>query len=189
MTWVRTVPWDEADGTLREAYDWQAERLGEPTEFTMLGSLYPDLVMERLRLYRVVESCPSSLQPVERQLAAFVTSLCNGTTHCSSGLRVKLRELGAARAAVAAIEDTPRSPSTGDRRLDAICAYAAKLTTTPDQMAEEDVGALRDVGLEDLDIVDLNNLVAYYCYINRVANGLGLFTTIPDEHALRALPR
>lgn len=189
MTWVRTIPPGDADGTLREAYDWQAERLGEPTEFTMLGSLYPDLVLERLRLYRVVEGCPSSLAPAERQLAAYVTSLCNGTTHCASGLRVKLRELGADPGVVAGVEAAPRGPATGDPRLDAICAYAAKLTTTPEAMAPADLERLRDVGLDDLDIVDLNNVVAYYCYINRVANGLGLFTEIPDAHALRALPR
>jgi uncharacterized peroxidase-related enzyme len=188
MTWVRIVPPEEAAGTLREAYAWQAERLGEPTEFTMLGSLYPDLVLERLRLYRVVEGCPSSLTPVERQLAAYVTSLCNGTTHCASGLRVKLRELGADADAVAAVDAAPRAPVSGDTRLDAICGYAAKLATAPHEMAEDDVDALRSVGLDDLDIVDLNNLVAYYCYINRVANGLGLFTEIPDDHALRALP-
>ena len=48
---------------LREAYDWQAASLGEPTEFTQLGSLYPELVMERLRLYKVVEGAPSALTP------------------------------------------------------------------------------------------------------------------------------
>ena len=63
MPWITTVSADDATGLLKEAYDWQAERLGEPTEFTMLGSLYPDIVMERLRLYRSVEGCPSSLSP------------------------------------------------------------------------------------------------------------------------------
>jgi uncharacterized peroxidase-related enzyme len=188
MTWLRTIPPGDAEGTLREAYDWQAERLGEPTEFTMLGSLYPDLVLERLRLYRVVEACPSSLAPVERQLAAYVTSLCNGTTHCASGLRVKLHDLDADAAAMAAVEASPHDPATGDRRLDSICQYAAKLATAPATMAEEDVSRLRAVGLDDLDILDLNNVVAYYCYINRVANGLGLFSEIPAAHARRALP-
>ena len=64
--WIDTIAWDLADGVLKEAYDWQAERLGEPTEFTMLGSLYPDIVMERLRLYRAVEGCPSALDARER---------------------------------------------------------------------------------------------------------------------------
>ena len=52
-----------------------------------------------------------------------------------------------------------------------------------------DVDGLRNWGLSDLDVLDLNNIVAYYNYINRVANGLGLFTEIPAEHARRALPR
>ena len=46
--WIATIPWHEADGLLREAYDWQAAKLGEPTEFTQLGSLAPELVMLRL---------------------------------------------------------------------------------------------------------------------------------------------
>ena len=44
MAWIRTIPRNDATGTLKEAYDWQAKRLGEPTEFTQLGSLYPDMV-------------------------------------------------------------------------------------------------------------------------------------------------
>jgi uncharacterized peroxidase-related enzyme len=189
MAWIRVIPHDEADGLLREAYDWQAERLGEPTEFTMVGSLYPELVMERLRLYKVVEECPSALDQVERQLAAYVVSLLNATTHCGSGLRLKLDHLGADDKLIAAVEADPARPVTGDDRLDAICAYAAKLTTEPSRLVEADVVALREVGLDDLDILDLNNLIAYYNYLNRVSNGLGLFGAIPAEHALRAVPR
>ena len=64
MAWIRTIPRSDATGTLKEAYDWQAKRLGEPTEFTQLGSLYPELVMQRLQLYKTVEACPSHLSPI-----------------------------------------------------------------------------------------------------------------------------
>ena len=64
-----------------------------------------------------------------------------------------------------------------------------RLTAEPRTMSAADVDALRAVGLDDLDILDLNNLVAYYSYINRVANGLGLISEIPEAHALRALPQ
>src|SRR4051812_29609948 len=131
MTWVRTIGMQDATGLLREAYDWQAERLGEPTDFTKLGSLYPEIVLERLRLYKAVEGCPSRLDPVERQLAAYVVSLINATTHCGSGLKIKLHELGADPDVVAAVEGSPHDVRTGDARLDAICAYAAKLTIRP----------------------------------------------------------
>jgi uncharacterized peroxidase-related enzyme len=187
--WIDTVDWQDAEGTLKEAYDWQAKSLGEPAEFTRLGSPCPDIVMERLRLYRAVEDCPSGLNPVERQMAAFVTSLLNGTAHCASGLRLKLRSLGTSDAVLDAVEAAPGAAVTGDDRLDAIGAHAAALTRRPQDMAEGDLDALRAHGLTDLDLVDLNNMVAYYNYVNRVVMGLGLRSTLDTTHAAtRAVP-
>jgi uncharacterized peroxidase-related enzyme len=178
MPWIETIAPSEAEGVLREAYDWQARKLGEPAAFTRLGSLYPELVLERLRLYKVVEACPSGLTPIERALAAYVTSTRNGTPHCASGLRLKLAEYG--------VEPVLASD---DPRLGPILAYADKLTTAPATVAPEDVDALRAAGLGDLEILDLNNIVAYYNYINRVANGLGLREPISSaREALGAVP-
>src|SRR5919202_2374990 len=109
MVWIRTIPRGEATGTLKEAYDWQAKRLGEPTEYTQLGSLYPELVMQRLQLYKTVEACPSGLSPVERQMAALVTSALNETPHCTSGLVLKLESLGMPRAFLDRVCDDPRT--------------------------------------------------------------------------------
>lgn len=52
--------------------------------------------------------------------------------------------------------------------------YAEKLTLTPGQMVEADVKMLRKVGFEDVDILDINQIVAYYAYVNRTADGLGV---------------
>jgi uncharacterized peroxidase-related enzyme len=189
MAWIETIGWEESDGELRAAYDWQAASLGEPAEFTMLGSLYPAIVDERLRLYRAVEGCPSDLSQIERQSAALVTSTINGTDHCASGLRLKLASLGLADGVIAAITADPTSVHTGDARFDTILAHAAKLTARPTEMNEADVDALRAVGLSDLDVLDLNNMVAYYNYINRVVMGLGLRSVMSTTHeATRAVP-
>ena len=189
MAWIDTVSWSDAEGPLRDAYDWQAAALGEPAEFTMLGSLYPAIVEERLRLYRTVEHCPSQLTPIERQSAALVTSRLNGTDHCASGLRLKLESLGLAPALLDAIDADPANVTSGDGRLDAICAYAAKLTASPDAVVQDDLDPLREHGLSDLDILDLNNMVAYYAYINRVAMGLGLRSVMTTtRQATSAVP-
>lgn len=189
MSWIAITEWAEAEGQLKDAYDWQAASLGEPAEFTMLGSLYPAIVEERLRLYRAVENCPSSLTPIERQSAAWVTSLLNGTAHCASGLKLKLASLGMDGQAMTSVEDHPESASLDDSRLEAICAHAAKLTSRPTEMTEADVQVLRGHGLDDLDIVDLNNMVAYYNYINRVVMGLGLRSVMTTTHeATSAVP-
>lgn len=189
MVWIDTISWADAEGELRDAYDWQAAALGEPAEFTMLGSLYPPIVEQRLQLYRTVEQCPSGLSAIERQSAALITSRLNGTDHCASGLRLKLESLGLAHEVLDAIDADPARVDTGQPRFDAICAHAAKLTTTPAAMTETDFEALRHHGLGDLEILDLNNLVAYYAYINRVVMGLGLRSVMTSTHeATKAVP-
>ena len=128
----------------------------------------------------------------ERLFATLVTSVLNGTVHCASGARARLEELGADPAIVAAIGDGPEvswQAIADDPRLAAILRYAVRLTRAPAQVSRADLDGLREAGLSDLDILDLNNLVAYYNYVNRVANGLGLRTRIERrEHALAAVP-
>jgi uncharacterized peroxidase-related enzyme len=187
--WVATVAPEDAGGVLKDAYDWQSVRLGAPTEFTQLGSLHPELVLQRLRFYKTVEEVPSGLTAIERDLVAWLTSRLNDTPHCASGLYVKLRAAGVSDELLATILADPRRPSSGDARLDAILAYTAVLTCTPGLVREADIDGLRAAGLDDADIVALNNLSAYYSYINRVATGLGLRSEIPAEHAFGAAPR
>ena len=59
-------------------------------------------------------------------------------------------------------------------RLGALAGYAIKLTRTPHEMVESDLAPLRASGLGDRDVVDLNQVVAYFNYVNRVADGLGV---------------
>lgn len=52
--------------------------------------------------------------------------------------------------------------------------YATKLTRWPWQMTENDVIALREQGFSDRAVLDIAQVVAYYAYVNRIADGLGL---------------
>ena len=58
------------------------------------------------------------------------------------------------------------------RRI-AILTYAEKLSMRPAEVSPEDIAALRAVGLEDADVLALAGVVAYYAYVNRLADGLG----------------
>lgn len=60
------------------------------------------------------------------------------------------------------------------QRERAILDYAMKLTHTPSAMSESDVGRLRDAGLRDDEILDVCQVTAYYNYVNRLADGLGV---------------
>lgn len=56
----------------------------------------------------------------------------------------------------------------------AMLRYAIKLTQCPSKMARSDIDALRAAGFEDGDILELCEVVAYYAYANRIADGLGV---------------
>ena len=52
--------------------------------------------------------------------------------------------------------------------------YADKLTRTPGSMTSEDVDAVRAAGFSDTDVLHICEVVAYYAYANRIADGLGI---------------
>ncbi len=56
----------------------------------------------------------------------------------------------------------------------AMLDYAYKLTLTPWDMVEGDVKILREHGFSDRAILDINQITAYYAYVNRLADGLGV---------------
>jgi uncharacterized peroxidase-related enzyme len=56
----------------------------------------------------------------------------------------------------------------------AMLDYASKLTKTPALVSAADVDALRQNGFADAAILDICQVVAYYNYVNRLADGLGV---------------
>lgn len=52
--------------------------------------------------------------------------------------------------------------------------YSVKLTLSPGDIVRSDVEALRSVGFDDRDILDIAEVVGYYAYVNRIADGLGV---------------
>lgn len=74
---------------------------------------------------------------------------------------------------VQALEDDYHSANLSAANK-AMLDYAAKLTRTPWDMLEDDVQHLRDLGFDDRAILDIAQVTAYYAYVNRIADGLGV---------------
>jgi uncharacterized peroxidase-related enzyme len=60
-----------------------------------------------------------------------------------------------------------------DPRTRALCDYARTLTLTPTAIGADDAEALRAQGIGDATIHDAIQVIAYFNYINRVAEGVG----------------
>lgn len=61
-----------------------------------------------------------------------------------------------------------------EKELEGMLAYAVKLTRRPDAMEEADLEPLREAGLDDEAILHLCEVTAYYNFVNRTADGLGV---------------
>ena len=53
-------------------------------------------------------------------------------------------------------------------------AYVDKLTRSPGAVERADADALRAAGFSDRDILHIVEVAAYYAYVNRIADGLGV---------------
>ena len=186
--WISTVPYAESEGELKASYDRQTSALGEPTQMTLVGSLYPPLVATRLDLYAVTERCPSKLTPHQRNLISFVTSALNGTVYCMSQVSIKLRETGFSNDQIAALVADPTAVDMPPADAELV-RYTVKLTSDPASVTEADIERLRSYGFDDLDILDANSQCAHLNYINRVVCGLGIKDVVdPDFPAYAAIP-
>jgi uncharacterized peroxidase-related enzyme len=56
----------------------------------------------------------------------------------------------------------------------ALCDYAVKLTLAPGEMTERDAARLREFGFSDEAITIAAQVIGYFNYINRIADGLGV---------------
>jgi uncharacterized peroxidase-related enzyme len=56
----------------------------------------------------------------------------------------------------------------------ALLDFTAKLTTAPYRITPEDHGRLRAVGFDDVGILQITLIAAWFNYVNRVADALGV---------------
>jgi len=58
--------------------------------------------------------------------------------------------------------------------------YVVKLTKAPDKITQADIESLHQCGFTDESILDMNLIVSYFNFVNRIALGLGVEFT-PEE--------
>ncbi len=62
--------------------------------------------------------------------------------------------------------------------------YALALTLTPSTMTAAHLQPMREAGLCDADILDANQVIAYFAYVNRLVDGLGVELESPQSVSL-----
>jgi uncharacterized peroxidase-related enzyme len=173
MPWIDEIDVEAADGKLQTIYAELVEKRGKVSNILKVHSLNPEALENHLDLYMTVMFGKSGLSRAEREAVAVVVSATNDCAYCVNHHAEALRRY---------IKDdetlemlmTADGLETLEPRLSNIVRHAEKLTSAPSAMTESDLGELRAVGLSDRDILDLSPVVAYFSFVNRIAQGLGV---------------
>jgi uncharacterized peroxidase-related enzyme len=182
MVWITTVPFAQATGKLRRLYDRVAGPGGNVDNIMMSHSLRPHSMEGHMALYKAVLHHSGNKIPkwFLEVLGVWVSSL-NACGYCVehhfSGLVRLLDDAPRSQAIRAAIEVRTIEAAPMDAAQHEAMRYARKLTENPASLIEADIEALRGVGYDDGQILEINQVCAYFAYANRTVLGLGCSTT------------
>lgn len=173
MTWIKTVPPEEADVDLGETYRAIASARGGVAEVHRAQSLNPRALRAHLELYRAVVFQHSSLSRVARERIAVVVSAATRCLYCVAHHAEALRRLGDDPSVVDAISRGELPEQLGPADL-ALLSWARQGALDPAQGSEADVQALRGHGFDDRAILDAALTIAYFSFVNRLTLLLGV---------------
>lgn len=178
--WIDMVPDEAADGRLKELLDKARTPHGTVDTVMRVHSLRPETMNGHVVLYRsVLHSEDNTLPFWFLEVVASYTSILNDCTYSLTHHFMNVRNL---------IKDQPRSDAMftalkAHRPEDvfegkelALLRYAGKLTTDVGKMVKSDFEALKIAGCTDGEILEVNQVCAYFNYSNRLLNGLGATT-------------
>lgn len=180
MTWIKTVAYEDATGRLRTLYD-RVKGPGDNVDNIMMAhSLRPHSMEGHMHLYKYVLHHGSNTVPKHfLETIGVQVSLLNGCSYCVEhhfqGLRRLLGDDDRANEIRGALEAGDPAPAF-DAKHRAALRYAEHLTRDPATLTADAVEEMRSAGWDDGEILEINQVTAYFAYANRTVLGLGVST-------------
>lgn len=178
--WIKMISDEEADSELLDALQLARTPHGTVDNVMRVHSLRPNTMRGHVLLYRAALHDDANTLPMwlQETISSYVSML----NHCDYSLAnhwANARHLIDDDARADSIEQALRArrpENAFDGRELALLRYAEKLTLAPGEMLQADIEALRATGVDDGQILEDNQIVGYFNYVNRCLNGLGVTT-------------
>jgi uncharacterized peroxidase-related enzyme len=178
MAWIKIIGYDEARSSLKRIYDKIKGPDNNIDNVMLIHSLRPHSLTGHMTLYKNVLHNSANLLPkwYLEALGVYVSKLnyCDYCVrHHFTGFKRELKDDARADAFLQAVlKDDLKS--FFDPKLYQGFKYARKLTMKPGKMKKKDVEKLRGKDFTDGEILEINQVVSYFNYVNRTAVGLGV---------------
>ncbi|MEM7255912.1 MAG: peroxidase-related enzyme [Pseudomonadota bacterium] len=181
--WISMISDEEADDNLLDALSLARTPHGTVDNVMRVHSHRPNTMRGHVMLYRAALHDDTNTIPewLQETISSYV-SILNKCDYSLANHWANARHLIADDKKADAIESALQADEPG-RVFDGaeleLMKYAKKLTVNPAAMCEADVAALKATGLNDGEILEANQIIGYFNYVNRLLNGLGV-TTVGD---------
>ncbi len=181
MPWIETIPYARSGGRLRRLYD-RIKGPGDKVDNIMMAhGLRPHTMEGHMALYKAVLHHQRNRLPkwFLETIGVWVSRL-NRCAYCvehhAAGLARLLDDPQRSSAIRAALESGDLESAPLEAREVLALRYAETLTRDAAGVTEVLVEGLRAAGYDDGEILEINQVAAYFAYANRTVLGLGCST-------------
>ena len=171
--WIRMIPLEEATGKLKEMYQRVTTPHGTVDNVMKAHSLRPHTMEGHLVLYKNVLHNPENTLPF--WFLEVIASCVSMANQCDYSLTHHFANARRSEIIWNALRTEKWSDAFEGKEL-ALIQYAHKLTLSVGKMVQSDIAHLHQAGCDDGEILEVNQVCAYFNYSNRLLNGLGVTT-------------
>lgn len=180
MSWIKHIPFEQAEGKLLKLYKRVKGPDNNVDNIMLAHSLRPHTMEGHMVMYKnVLHHTGNKIPKWFLEAMGVLTSMLNGCTYCVdhhfSGMERLVDDNKRAKKIRQALESEQFSDAFDERQAAAL-NYTKKLSRTPEQMTKDDITKLHSSGWDDGEILEINQVVAYFNYANRTVLGLGVHT-------------
>ena len=181
MTWIKTINYQNADSALKRVYD-RVKGKDEDIDNILVGhSLRPHTLIGHMHLYKsVLHHSSNKLAKWYLESIGVYVSIQNGCHYCiehhAEGLKKLIDDESTFNQIFESLQSGYFAPCFDAKQIAGL-RYAKQLTSSPQILEESTIDGLRKVGFDDGEILELNQVVCYFNYANRMVLGLGINTT------------
>ena len=178
--WIKMISDEDADEDLLNILQLSRTPHGTVDNVMRVHSLRPNTMRGHMVLYQAALHDEANTLPtwLQETISSYVSILndCSYSlaNHWANARHLIGNESKAKKIENALNERRPQDVFSGAEL--ALLNYAEKLTLMPSEIVKSDVNALKAEGVDDGQILEANQIICYFNYVNRTLNGLGVST-------------
>ena len=180
MSWIKTIDFEDADARLKKIYKKVSGPNNNIDNVLKIHSLRPHSLLGHMALYKnVLHNSNNKLPKWYLEAIGVYVSHLNQCDYCfnhhfAGFARLLNNENQSNNFRECVLNNNLKNYF--DAKFMEGCLYAYKLTLTFNEITESDIINLRKVGFSDGEILEINQVISYFNYVNRCLNGLGVTT-------------